>query len=81
MTNNCSLPNIDIHRSLGVGAALGILCVLISAGLVHSAVLGAAVVLAFIVSSAIQVAGQWSKAVVLRLAKSYALFLGGRSQR
>jgi len=35
--------------------------------------MGAAVVLAFIVSSAIQVADQWSKAVVLRLGKFRSL--------
>jgi regulator of protease activity HflC (stomatin/prohibitin superfamily) len=35
--------------------------------------LGATVVLAFIVSSAIQVADQWSKAVVLRLGKFRSL--------
>jgi regulator of protease activity HflC (stomatin/prohibitin superfamily) len=36
-------------------------------------ILGAAVILAFFVSSAIQVADQWSKAVVLRLGKFRSL--------
>lgn len=57
------IPNIGFHYAVHR----------VSPGFVASLNLGAAVVLAFIVSSAIQVADQWSKAVVLRLGKFRSL--------
>jgi regulator of protease activity HflC (stomatin/prohibitin superfamily) len=45
----------------------------VSGGFAGAGILGTTLVLAFVVSSAIQVADQWSKAVVLRLGKFYSL--------
>jgi len=58
---------------LGIGAALAYAMHRVSADFKALWILGGAAVVAFIVSSAIQVADQWSKAVVLRLGKFRSL--------
>ena len=57
----------------GFGVALAYATYRAAGSAVSIAILCAAVVLAFIISSAIQVADQWSKAVVLRLGKFRSL--------
>ena len=58
---------------LGIGAALAYAMHRASADFKAIWILGAAVVLALVVSSAIQVADQWNRAVVLRLGKFRSL--------
>ena len=58
---------------LGVGAAVAYAMHRVSADFKAMWILGAAVVLALVVSSAIQVADQWNRAVVLRLGKFRSL--------
>jgi len=58
---------------LGIGAALAYAMHRVSADFKAIWILGAAVVLALVVSSAIQVADQWNRAVVLRLGKFRSL--------
>jgi len=58
---------------LGIGAALAYAMHRASADFAAIGILAVAVVLAYAVSSAIQVADQWSKAVVLRLGKFRSL--------
>jgi regulator of protease activity HflC (stomatin/prohibitin superfamily) len=73
MKKNSSFPILIFIVILGIGAAVAYVVHQVLPGLLPLLVLGAAVVLAFIVSSAIQVADQWSKAVVLRLGKFRSL--------
>jgi regulator of protease activity HflC (stomatin/prohibitin superfamily) len=73
MKRNSSFPALIFVVVLGIGAALAYARHRASADVEALWILGSAVVLAFIVSSAIQVADQWSKAVVLRLGKFRAL--------
>jgi len=73
MKKNISFPVLIFIVILGIGAALAYAVHRVSPGLLSFLTMGAAVVLAFIVSSAIQVADQWSKAVVLRLGKFRSL--------
>jgi regulator of protease activity HflC (stomatin/prohibitin superfamily) len=73
MKKNSSFPILIFIVIFGIGAAVAYVVHRVLPGLVPLLVLGAAVVLAFIVSSAIQVADQWSKAVVLRLGKFRSL--------
>ena len=73
MKKNSSFPVLIFIVILGIGAASAYAVHRVSPGFVALLTLGAAVVLAFIVSSAIQVADQWSKAVVLRLGKFRSL--------
>jgi regulator of protease activity HflC (stomatin/prohibitin superfamily) len=58
---------------LGIGAALAYTAYKVSANFASIWIIVGAIVLACIVSSAIQVADQWSRAVVLRLGKFHAL--------
>jgi regulator of protease activity HflC (stomatin/prohibitin superfamily) len=58
---------------LGIGSALAYAMHRVSADFQALWVLGGAIVVAFVASSAIQVADQWSKAVVLRLGKFRSL--------
>ncbi len=58
---------------LGIGAALTYMTYRVSANFASIWIAVCAIVLAYIVSSAIQVADQWSRAVVLRLGKFHAL--------
>jgi regulator of protease activity HflC (stomatin/prohibitin superfamily) len=58
---------------LGIGAALGYTAYIVSTNAKSIWIVACATVLAYIVSSAIQVADQWSRAVVLRLGKFHAL--------
>src|SRR5260221_11761911 len=73
MKRNSSFPALIFVVVLGIGAAVAYARHQASADVEALWILGSAVVLAFIVSSAIQVADQWSKAVVLRLGKFRAL--------
>jgi regulator of protease activity HflC (stomatin/prohibitin superfamily) len=67
MKRNSSFPTLIFIVILGIGAALAYAMYRVSADYKGLWILGGAVVLAYVVSSAIQVADQWSKAVVLRL--------------
>ncbi|MGA8199764.1 MAG: SPFH domain-containing protein, partial [Candidatus Sulfotelmatobacter sp.] len=58
---------------LGIGAALAYATHAASADIAAIAILAVSFVLACVISSAIQVADQWSKAVVLRLGKFRSL--------
>jgi regulator of protease activity HflC (stomatin/prohibitin superfamily) len=73
MKKKRSFPVLIFIVILGIGAASAYAAHRVSPGFVAFLTLGAAVVLAFIVASAIQVADQWSKAVVLRLGKFRSL--------
>ena len=73
MKKNISFPVLIFIIILGIGAASAYAVHRVSPGLLSFLTMGAAVVLAFIFSSAIQVADQWSKAVVLRLGKFRSL--------
>jgi regulator of protease activity HflC (stomatin/prohibitin superfamily) len=73
MKKNSSFPILIFVLILGTGAALAYAKYRISRDIESSWILGTAFVLAIVVSSAIQVADQWSKAVVLRLGKFRSL--------
>ncbi len=73
MRKNSSFPVLVFIVILGIGAAIAYAMYRASPDLKGLWVLGCALVLASIISSAIQVADQWSKAVVLRLGKFRSL--------
>jgi regulator of protease activity HflC (stomatin/prohibitin superfamily) len=73
MTKNRSFQGLIFIVILGVGAALSYAMYRVSASFASIWIVACAFVLAFVASSAIQVADQWSKAVVLRLGKFHAL--------
>jgi regulator of protease activity HflC (stomatin/prohibitin superfamily) len=73
MKKNSSFPMLMFFVVLGIGAASAYVMHRASADVAAFGILGIAVVLGLIVSSAIQVADQWSKAVVLRLGKFRSL--------
>ncbi len=73
MRKNSSFQVLVFIVILGVGAAIAYAMYRASPDLKGLWILGGAVVLASIISSAIQVADQWSKAVVLRLGKFRSL--------
>jgi hypothetical protein len=73
MKKNSSFPALIFVVILGIGAALAYAAHREAADFVAYWILAGAVVLAFSASSAIQVADQWSKAVVLRLGKFRSL--------
>jgi len=73
MRKNSSFQVLVFIVILGVGAAIAYAMYRASPDLKGLWILGCAVVLASIISSAIQVADQWSKAVVLRLGKFRSL--------
>lgn len=73
MKRNRSFPALILVVVLGIGAALAYAMHRASADFAAIGILAASVVLAYAVSSAIQVADQWSKAVVLRLGKFRSL--------
>ena len=73
MKKNSSFPILIFVLILGAGAALAHAKYRISRDIESLWILGTAFVLALVVSSAIQVADQWSKAVVLRLGKFRSL--------
>ena len=73
MKKNSSFPVLIFALILGLGGALAYAIYRRSANFEGLWILGSAVVLAFFASSAIQVADQWSKAVVLRLGKFRSL--------
>ncbi len=73
MKKNSSFPMLIFVVVLGIGAASAYALYRASADVAAICVLGSAIVLAFVASSAIQVADQWSKAVVLRLGKFRSL--------
>jgi regulator of protease activity HflC (stomatin/prohibitin superfamily) len=73
MKKNSSFPALIFVVILGIGAALAYARYRVSADFEGLWILAGALVLAFIASSAIQVADQWSKAVVLRLGKFRSL--------
>lgn len=73
MKNNSSFRVLIFIVILGIGAGLAYAMHRMSAGFEGIWVVGAAIVLAFVVSSAIQVADQWNKAVVLRIGKFRSL--------
>ena len=73
MKKNSSFPVLIFALILGLGGALAYAMYRRSADFKGLWILGSAIVLAFFASSAIQVADQWSKAVVLRLGKFRSL--------
>ncbi len=73
MKKNSSFAILVFIVMLGVGAAVAYAMHRVSADFKAMWILGAAVVLALVVSSAIQVADQWNRAVVLRLGKFRSL--------
>jgi regulator of protease activity HflC (stomatin/prohibitin superfamily) len=73
MKKNSSFPVLVFIVVAGIGAALAYAMYRASADFLALAVLAGAVVVASAISSAIQVADQWSKAVVLRLGKFRSL--------
>ena len=73
MRKNSSFPVLVFIVIFGIGAAIAYAMYRASPDLKGLWVLGCALVLASIISSAIQVADQWSKAVVLRLGKFRSL--------
>jgi regulator of protease activity HflC (stomatin/prohibitin superfamily) len=73
MKRNSSFPMLVFFVIVAAGALAAYALRLFSAGFQGLWVLGAAVFVACVVSSAIQVADQWSKAVVLRLGKFHSL--------
>ncbi len=73
MKKNSSFPVLIFAVILGIGGALAYAMHRRSADFEGLWILGGTIALAFAVSSAIQVADQWSKAVVLRLGKFRSL--------
>jgi regulator of protease activity HflC (stomatin/prohibitin superfamily) len=73
MTKNRSFQGLIFIVILGVGAALAYSMYGVSPNFEILWIIGCAIVLASVVSSAIQVADQWSRAVVLRLGKFHSL--------
>jgi regulator of protease activity HflC (stomatin/prohibitin superfamily) len=73
MKRNRSFPALIFVVVVGVGAALAYAMHSASADFAAIAILAVSFVLAYAISSAIQVADQWSKAVVLRLGKFRSL--------
>jgi len=73
MKRNRSFPALIFVVVLGIGAALAYATHMASADIAAVGILAVSFVLACVISSAIQVADQWSKAVVLRLGKFRSL--------
>ena len=73
MKRNRSFPALIFVVVLGIGAALAYAMHMASADFAAIGILAVSFVLAYAISSAIQVADQWSKAVVLRLGKFRSL--------
>jgi regulator of protease activity HflC (stomatin/prohibitin superfamily) len=73
MKRNRSFPALIFVVVLGIGSALAYATHMASADIAAIAILAVSFVLACVISSAIQVADQWSKAVVLRLGKFRSL--------
>jgi regulator of protease activity HflC (stomatin/prohibitin superfamily) len=73
MKRNRSFPALIFVVVLGIGAALAYATHMASADVAAIAIFAVSFVLACVISSAIQVADQWSKAVVLRLGKFRSL--------
>jgi regulator of protease activity HflC (stomatin/prohibitin superfamily) len=73
MTKNRSFQGLIFIVILGIGAALAYATNRVSVNAESIWIVACAIVLASVVSSAIQVADQWSRAVVLRLGKFHAL--------
>jgi regulator of protease activity HflC (stomatin/prohibitin superfamily) len=73
MRRNSSFAALIFVLILAAGAACAYVAYRVSGGAEALAILGATFVVAFFISSAIQVADQWSKAVVLRLGKFRSL--------
>jgi regulator of protease activity HflC (stomatin/prohibitin superfamily) len=73
MRKNSSFPALIFIVILGTGVALACAMQQLSASLEDAGILGTVFVLALVVSCAVQVADQWSKAVVLRLGKFHSL--------
>jgi regulator of protease activity HflC (stomatin/prohibitin superfamily) len=73
MKRNRSFPALIFVVVLGMGAALAYAMHRVSADFAAIGILAVSFVLAYAISSAIQVADQWSKAVVLRLGKFRSL--------
>src|SRR5271156_1376282 len=73
MKTNRSFPALIFVVVLGIGAALAYAMHIASADVAAVGILAVSFVLAYGISSSIQVADQWSKAVVLRLGKFRSL--------
>ena len=73
MKRNGSFAALIFILILGTGAVLAYATYRVSAGIEALAVMGCALILAIFISSGIQVADQWSRAVVLRLGKFRSL--------
>ena len=73
MKRNGSFAALIFILILGAGAVLAYATYRVSAGMEALVVMGCALILAIFISSGIQVADQWSRAVVLRLGKFRSL--------
>jgi len=73
MKRNGSFAALIFMLILGAGAVLAYATYRVSAGIEALVVIGCALILAIFISSGIQVADQWSRAVVLRLGKFRSL--------
>jgi regulator of protease activity HflC (stomatin/prohibitin superfamily) len=73
MKRNGSFAALIFILILGVGGVLAYATYRVSAGIEALLVMGCALILAIFISSGIQVADQWSRAVVLRLGKFRSL--------
>ncbi|MGA2408945.1 MAG: slipin family protein [Candidatus Binataceae bacterium] len=73
MRKNSSFPLLIFVVIMGAGIALAYALHQLSGGLEAAVIVGPAFVIALVLSCAVQVADQWSKAVVLRLGKFRSL--------
>jgi regulator of protease activity HflC (stomatin/prohibitin superfamily) len=73
VTKNRSFQGLIFIVILGIGIALAYVTYRVSANYESTWIAVCAIFLAYFVSSAVQVADQWSRAVVLRLGKFHAL--------
>lgn len=73
MRNNSRLAGLAFAVVLGVGGAIAYGLLRVEANQESGLVLAGSIVVAAVLSSAIQVADQWNKAIVLRLGKFHAL--------
>jgi regulator of protease activity HflC (stomatin/prohibitin superfamily) len=73
MTRNRSFQGLILIVILGIGAAFAYATFGTLPYMATISIVGCAIIVAYVISSAIQVADQWSRAVVLRLGKFHAL--------
>ena len=73
MNQNRSITTLVFVATVGVGAALALAVHIVGADLEAVGIGVGALILALVVSSAIRVADQWDRAVILRLGKFHSL--------